>query len=125
VNKLALAKGSVVFPSTIVACSINPNLLSVAVSETAYPLTQVGCPRFESVKGSLFTPCVGVEFYVSHSLFLLVHCEVATVSLFGLSNQGDLLTSTVSSPKSLQFYYVLQLGFVSCKTDFWIGLKYY
>jgi hypothetical protein len=101
VNKLALAKCSVVFPSTIVTGSINPNLLADTVSETSYPLTQVSCPRFESVKWSFFTPGIGVEFYISHSLFLLLQCEVATVSPFGLSNQSNQLTSTVSSPNSL------------------------
>jgi hypothetical protein len=118
VNKLALAKCSVVFPEAFVAGSVNPNLLAQTVSETSQPLTCIGCPGFECVSWPLFTSSVWVIFGVSDSLFLLFHREVSTISPFSLANNGNLLASAVPSPSSLQLNDVLQFGLISLQTDF-------
>lgn len=52
--KLTISMGAIVFPGTLIARTIRPNLSAQAVSEPPKPLTSVLCTRAISVGRPLF-----------------------------------------------------------------------
>lgn len=58
------ALSSVVFPISFVACPIWPDLLAVAISETADPLAGIGGSGLISVRGPLLSCGIWVVFRI-------------------------------------------------------------
>jgi len=103
-NKFSLAMSSVIFPISFVACTIWPHLLSIAISKASNPLSKVGCSRFKGIEFSFLSLGIWIINGLRNSFFLLIHRKIAAISSFRLSDQSDLLSSCIASPKCLQFY---------------------
>ena len=93
---------SVVFPVSFIACAIGPDLLSIAIAESTYPLARVFGARRISIGCSLLTLSIRIIWLVGDSFLELDSRKVSWICSFGLLDHRDLLSGLVSAPQGLQ-----------------------
>ena len=71
VSELAKTMSSVVFPVSFIACAIGPDLLSIAIAESTYPLARVFGARRISIGCSLLTLSIWIIWLVGDSFLEL------------------------------------------------------
>ena len=98
VRELAKAMSSVIFPVALVACSIRPNLLSIAIAEATDPLTSVLRASRICICLSLLALCIRIVKVCTDGLFQLDLGKVATICSFCLLKKGNVHSGGVSAP---------------------------
>ena len=82
--ELSETVSSVILPVSLIAGAIGPDLFSIAVAESSYPLSSVFGPSRICVGSSLLTLSVWIVWGVCDCFFQLNRCKVSAISSLGL-----------------------------------------
>ena len=110
-------------PITDILCTIRPNLLTKAISESSYPLPGINSTTFECIRRSFLPWLIRIIKLISYSFSCFSFIKIFIWSQYFRTNQTNFFSCQLSPPPSLysnQLYYILIHRFSSFLTFFLI-----
>jgi len=109
-NKLSLTMCPILSPFTNVLSTVRPGLLSVPITETAFPLSCVNGSCLELIRRPFLSRLIGVVQTFRHCLTSFFLCEILAWSKLFSLEQRNKSSASMTSPPGLYFDYIFEIA---------------